>query len=177
MDKKEREYDSIKRELELSMDIVRKADNALYIGVTAVLAWSIMTLNAVLSLLAYCVIIPLYSIALNYNSNTMKLGAYLLVFHDDLWEKRLYKINNKKSIKRRALSYRSPFIFSSIASTALFLTLFDYSTINILKIIQLAICIVLFLVFNISMYLQKDNDDIKKIYIDAWLEIKKEEND
>ena len=35
---KDKEYDNIKKELETSLDVVRKANNALYVGVTAVLA-------------------------------------------------------------------------------------------------------------------------------------------
>lgn len=169
------EYENVKRELEISLDVVRKADNSLYIGVTAVLAWSVTTLNGTLSLLVYCVIIPLYFIALNYNIHAMKLGAYLLVFHNDRWEKRLHKINNKKNIKRYALSYRTPFIYASIASTALFFVLFDYDAISILKAIQAIICISLFLGFNTYVFWQKDNDTIKQIYIEAWSDIKKED--
>lgn len=52
-------------------------------------------------MLTYCVIIPVYYIALDYNIFTMKLGAYLLVFHDDKWEKRLHKVNMKKQINRK----------------------------------------------------------------------------
>lgn len=169
------EYENVKRELETSLDVVRKADNSLYIGITAVLAWSVTTLNATLSLLAYCVIIPLYFIALNYNIHAMKLGAYLLVFHNDKWEKRLHKINNKKDIRRYALSYRTPFVYASIASTALFFILLDYNTFDLLRIIQAIVCISLFLGFNIYVFRQKDNDTVKQIYIAAWLDIKKED--
>lgn len=171
----QKEYDNVKKELEVSLEIVRKGSNILYVAVTAVLAWSVTTLNAVLSLLAYCVIIPLYFIIVNYNTHSMKLGAYLLIFHNDKWEERLHKINNKKSIKRYALSYRMPFIYASIASTTLFFVLLDYNVISILEIIQVVICIVLLLGFNTYVFWQKDNDTIKQIYIDAWTDIKKEE--
>lgn len=171
----QKEYNNVKKELEVSLEFIRNASKIFYVGVTAVLAWSVTTSKAVLSLLAYCVIIPLYLIIVNYNTHSMKLGAYLLVFHNDKWEKRLHKINNKKSIKRYALSYRTPFIYASIASTILFFVLLDYNAIDILGIIQVVICIVLFLGFNIYVFWQKDNDTIKQIYIDAWTDIKKEE--
>lgn len=42
-----------------------------------------------------------------------------------------------------------PFIYASIAFTILFFGLFDYELIGILEVIQIIICIVLFLEFNI----------------------------
>lgn len=75
------------------MSVVRNANNTLYVGVTAVLAWAVTKSNALMCLLAYCVIIPVYYIALDYNIVTMKLGSYLLVFHEDKWEKRLHILN------------------------------------------------------------------------------------
>ena len=160
---------------DLSLDVVRKANNALYVGVTAVLAWAVTASNPILCLLSYCVIIPVYFIALDYNIASMKLGAYLLVFHNDNWEQRLHKVNLRKVIKRHASSYRNPFIYASIASTILFLTFFDYGNINVLKIVQIVICVGLFLGFNIYVLFQKDNDKIKQIYINAWEGIKNEE--
>lgn len=175
MSKMEREYGNIKKELESSMSVVRKANNALYVGVTAVLAWAITTSNSILCLLAYCVIIPTYYIVLDYNIASMKLGAYLYVFHNDKWEKRLHQVNLQKIIKRHDSSYRNPFIYASIASTILFFSFFDYACINVVQIIQIIICIILFLWFNVYVLSQKDNDVIKQVYIDAWEKIKKEE--
>ncbi len=172
---KEKEYDNIKKELEISLDVVRKANNALYVGVTAVLAWAVTASNPILCLLSYCVIIPVYFIALDYNIASMKLGAYLLVFHNDKWEKRLHKVNLRKVIKRHASSYRNPFIYASIASTILFLAFFDYDNIDVLKIVQIVICTGLFLGFNAYVLIQKDNDKVKQIYIDAWENVKNEE--
>lgn len=173
--KTQREYDNIKKELALDMNVVRKANNALYVGVTAILAWAITTSNSILCLLAYCVIIPVYYIVLDYNIATMKLGAYLLVFHNDKWERRLHKVNLKKIVKRHASSYRNPFIYASIASTILFFSFLDYTNISIIEIMEVIFCIVLFLWFNLYVILQKDNDSIKLVYIDAWEKIKKEE--
>ena len=175
MSKKQKEYDVIRKAIESDMNIVRKANNALYVGVTAVLAWAVTASNSMLCLLAYCVIIPVYCIVLDYNIATMRSGAYLYVFYNDKWQKRFHKINLEKVINRHALSYRIPFIYASIASTSLFFIFFDYTCIRILDIIQIIICITLFLFFNIYVLLQKDNDSIKQIYIDAWEKIKQEE--
>ena len=174
---KDKEYDNIKKELETSLDVVRKANNARYVGVTAVLAWAVTASNPILCLLSYCVIIPVYFIVLDYNIATMKLGAYLVVFHNDKWEQRLHKVNLRKVIKRHASSYRNPFIYASVASTILFLTFFDYNNIDVFKIIQIIICTVLFWGFNSYVLFQKDNDHIKQIYINAWKSIKNEESD
>lgn len=175
MSDNQKEYDNVKKELESSMDVVRKTNNALYVGVTAVLAWAITTSSPILCLLSYCVIIPTYYVVLDYNIATMKLGAYLLVFHDDKWESRLHKVNDKKVIKRHASSYRNPFIYASIASTTLFLYFIDYNNIDIFGIVQIMVCIILFLWFNIYVLLQKDNDSVKQIYINEWTNIKNEE--
>lgn len=137
MSKTEREYDNVKKELESSMSVVRKANNILYIGVTSVLAWAITTSNPILCLLPYCVIIPIYYIVLDYNIATIKLGAYLYVFHDDNWEKRLYKVNLRKVIKQHGSSHRNPFIYASISTTILFFCFLDYTCIDILQIIYI----------------------------------------
>jgi len=172
MAESQKEYDYVKKELETSMDVVRKTNNALYVGVTAVFAWAITTSNSILCLLSYCVIIPTYYVVLDYNIATMKLGAYLLVFHDDKWEDRLHKVNCEKVIKRHASSYRNPFIYASIASTILFFCFIDYNNINIFEIVQIIICVTLLLWFNIFVLSQKDNDCVKQVYIDAWTNIK-----
>lgn len=171
----EKEYDNIKKELEITMSVVRKANNALYVGVTAILAWAITTSNSILCLLDYCVIIPVYYIALDYNIATMKLGAYLLVFHEDKWEERLHKVNTAKIIKRHASSYRNSFIYASIATSILFFCFLDYKCIGVFEIVQISVCIVLLLWFNIYVFLQKNNDDVKQAYINAWKNIKREE--
>lgn len=93
----QKEYDNVKNELLNYIDTIRKVNNALYAGVTAVLAWAITAKSSILCLLAYCVIIPVYCMTQNYNLITMKMGTYLLVFHNDKWEKRLHKVNNPKS--------------------------------------------------------------------------------
>lgn len=155
MSDNQKEYDNVKKELEVYQNVVRRANNALYVGVTAVLAWAVTTANPTLCLLAYCVIIPVYYIVLDYNIATMKLGAYLLVFHDDKWEIRLHKLNNKKEIKRFALIYKIPFIYASVALTILFFCFFDYKNVDVLGIVQIIVCIVLFLWFNIYVFCKR----------------------
>lgn len=73
----QKEYGNVKKELKVCISVVRNANNTLYVGVTAVLAWAVTKSNALMCLLAYCVIIPVYYIALDYNIVTMKLGSYL----------------------------------------------------------------------------------------------------
>jgi len=45
----------------------------------------------------------------------------------------------------------------------------------VLKIVQIVICIGLLLGFNTYVLMQKDNDKVKQIYIDAWEDIKNDE--
>lgn len=175
MEKKQREYDYVKKELEVCLEVVRKTSNMLYVGVTAILAWAVTTSNSTICLLSYCVIIPVYYITLDYNIAVMKLGSYLLVFHDDKWERRLHKVNVRNVIKRHASSYRNSYIYASIAATVLFFLFLDIKNIGIFEIVQIIICLVLFLWFNIYVILQQDNDNIKQMYINAWKKIKYEE--
>lgn len=173
----QKEYENVKNELLTYIDVVRKVNNSLYIGVTAVLAWAISASSSILCLLAYCVIIPVYCMVLNYNIVTMKMGTYLLVFHDDKWEKRLNKANDLKVANCYVSFYRIPFTYASIATTFLFFCFLDYKRISTFEIIQIIICIGLFLCFNIYIFIQKKNSDLKRIYINVWEKIKMEENE
>lgn len=52
--------------------------------------------EALLFLIPYIVIIPVYLVTINYTLNMYKLGTYLKVFHeqgDFRWENRLYLLN------------------------------------------------------------------------------------
>ena len=52
--------------------------------------------EALLFLIPYIVIIPVYLVTIDYTLNMYKLGTYLKVFHEqgDLrWENRLYLLN------------------------------------------------------------------------------------
>lgn len=97
------------------------------------------------------------------------------MFHNDKWEKRLHKVNNENVIKRHASSYRNSFVYASVASTILFFCLLDYKSIGVFEISQIIICIILVLWFNAYVFWQKDNDNVKQTYINAWKKIKKEE--
>ena len=164
----QKEHDYLRKEIECNMEVVRKANSTLYVGITAVFAWAITMHNSAICLLAYCVIIPIYYIVLDYNIATMKIGAYLLVFHNEKWERRLHKVNVNKIINRHDSSYRNSFVYASIFSTILFFVLIDYCQIESIDIVQIIICVALFLWFNIYVFLQKNNDIVKQAYINAW---------
>ncbi len=177
MSANQKEYDNVKKELEACQDIVRKSNNTLYVGVTAVLAWAITAKSSMLCLLVYCIIIPIYYIVLDCEIAIMKLGAYLLVFHNDKWEKRVHRLNVEGQIKRHTSAYKYPFIYASIASTILFLCFFDYENICTFKSIQIIICFFLFLWFNVYVSLQKGSKSLRQIYINAWEDVKRKENE
>lgn len=172
----QREHDYLRKEIECNMEVVRKANSVLYVGITAVFAWAITMHNSAICLLAYCVIIPIYYIVLDYNIAIMKIGAYLFVFHNEKWERRLHKVNVNRIINRHDSSYRNSFIYASIFTTILFFVLLDYSQIGSIEIIQIIICIALLLWFTIYIFLQKNNDIVKQAYINAWEDIKRNEN-
>ena len=86
--------------------------------------------SSVICILTYCIITPIYFIVLSYNMELMKVGAYLLVFHGDRWEKRLHEINGKNIFKRHDSAYRYSFLFASLGSSILFFCFLDYENIG-----------------------------------------------
>lgn len=181
MTPKDLEYEALRREIEKLSEFEHSLYNILYVGVTAILAWSINTNKAFVCLLAYCIIFPSFYVMLSYNAGIFRIGAYIYVYYDEyFWEKRLHEINtNEKYHKQRyALSYRTPFIFVSIMSTILsvIITIQTYAINSIEYIVIIMLSFLLLLSFMLFVFLQKSNDEIKQVYITAFRKMKNNES-
>jgi len=157
--------------------------NILYVSVTAVLAWAISCQSPFICSAAYCIIIPTFIIAHNYNIASLKVGAYFIVFYKDYhWEERLHKVNiiSRGKINRFSASFKLSYIFIGILCTILSWIIFLSNENNFDNIMLWINCvgdIVLTAIFIIVVLLQKNSDEIKQIYIDNWEVIRQNEQD
>lgn len=180
MTPKDKEYESLRREIEKLLELEHSLYNILYVGATAILAWGIKEHEPFMCLLSYCIIFPSFYIMLSYISKIFKIGAYIYVYYEEYsWEKILHKINTDKKYKkhRYVSSYRTPFIFVSIMSTALSIIIAHqiYSLYSITYIMIVILSFTLLLSFIIYVFSQKNYDNLKKIYIEAFYTIKLED--
>lgn len=122
MTPRDREYEALRREIEKYSEFEHSLYKVLYVSVTAILAWGISSTNALICLLAYCIIFPSFRVMLSYNAGILRIGAYMHVFYDEyFWEKRLRQVCNlpKGKVAYYSSSYKTPFIFVSVLSTIL----------------------------------------------------------
>lgn len=171
------EYDYLRKQIETNISLIHKTTNILYVGVTAILAWSIESNTHLICLLSFGIIIPTYCMVLDYQMGLLKIGAYLSVFYNDYhWEKRLHKMQIKNQIKRPQMSYVYPYIFTTIMSNVLFyILLLKNNNLNASGIIQYSMFSVISLSFIIWVSRSKKNDRIKSEYIEEWKKILLEE--
>ena len=91
-----KEYLMLRDEILKDYEIIQNSRNVLYAAVAAILAFAVDQKEALLFLIPYIVIIPVYLVTIDYTLNMYKLGTYLKVFHeqgDFRWENRLYLLN------------------------------------------------------------------------------------
>lgn len=173
MDRQDKEYEYLRNEIDKCISIIQKTIQVLYVSTTAIIAWAINETNPLVCFAAYGVIWPTYLISIDYNISMLKIGAYLAVFFDEYkWERRLHKINCENIINRHENAYQFPYTFCSLISFIIFFILYDYSALELKDGILITLNILLFLGFNIYVFLQRRNDKVKQIYIDKWNEIK-----
>ena len=174
------EYKLLKQEINSLASMRHQLINILYTSVAAILAFAIMNGEALMFLIAFCVIIPTYLIMGTLSHGIYKIGAYLQVFFDDIgfqWETNLYAFNaiNEIKIKRWANSFTLPFVFLGLVSFALFLLYFDWPTIfsiwSMLELVLSLICIISVFVIRRK---QDDVDSLKESYIERWCDFQKD---
>ena len=179
---KQVEYEAIREEILLSTQTVKNYRTLLYTIVVAILAFGFDKDAAIIFLLPFCAIIPLYLLEMRQIDSMMRLGTYIYVFlepgTDCKWETRLLEYDklhkNQYSTKKSLInSYWSV----SLCCIALSVLKLDYCNRNfwfyftiILQLIILIICSYLFLRKRID-YLA-----VKEKYIKEWEEIRKIEN-
>lgn len=177
MNTEDKEYDMLRKEIELYLSKINLMTNVLYVSVTAILAWAIESQNAAMCGLAYCIIIPSYIIVQSYNWGCLKIGAYLSTFYEDYkWEKRLHSFNilTKGKIGRLSISYKLPYIFSGLLSVLSSYLIHEKNLNNDSSLYVVAYAIITIL-FTVLVLFQKSSDSIKQSYINGWNSIKEEE--
>ena len=185
MNPKDREYESLKKEIEQRVSVIYTNIKVLYVTLTVVLAWAITQESPLMCLLGYCIIIPSYNIVMDYYIGILRIGAYINVFLEEYpWENRLHKVNTLhkdgintvgKKIKRYETAYNTPHILSSIMCLSLTAILTDYNCLNVKSIIVLIFSLIIFIALILYIGRQRSNDDIKQQYINEFEEIKKQE--
>lgn len=95
---KQIEYETLKEEIQNSMQTVKSYRSLLYTVVIAALAFAFDKDEAILFLVPFSAIIPIYLLAMHQIDSVMRIGAYIYVFIEPgtecQWETRLYKYDN-----------------------------------------------------------------------------------
>jgi len=76
----EKEYDALRKELEIYFSKISFMISVFYVSATAVLAWSIENQPPFICSSVYCIIIPSFIITHSYNISIMRIGAYFMSF-------------------------------------------------------------------------------------------------
>lgn len=180
---KQVEYEALRAEILQSMQIVKNYRSLLYTIVVAALAFAFEKNEAILFLVPFFAIIPIYLLSLHQIDSTIRIGAYIYVFieqeTDINWETRLYNYDklhiNEYSTKKLSVdSYQCLSLCCIILSVLklnyccidlnLFFTIF-------VQIIISALCIYIFKNKKIDYLL------VKEKYINEWKEIQRIENE
>jgi len=175
------EYKMLREELLNFQNRKQTTIHILYTGVAAILTLgiSIEDSQSLIFLLPFCVIIPTYTMAIDFTRCIKKIGAYLEVFHenDELkWESRLSKFDATP----QKLQYSTMFSFYILGfiSLGLFLIYFDLTRfisalprIEIRSVIELIIFVVLFGVTLFWTITHKRIGKIKGDYVLAWRKV------
>lgn len=177
--KKQAEYESLRQEILFSMQIVKNYRSLLYTIVIASLAYAFDKDEAMLFLIPFCAIIPLYLLTMHQIDSTMRVGAYIYVFIEPKtecqWETRLYEYDclhkNQYSTKRM---YISPYwcislcclILSVMKLRDLQLGSYFYFVV-VMQVILFVTCVYIFTCKRVDYLTMKEK------YISEWQEIKR----
>lgn len=179
---KQVEYEAIREEILSNIQVVKSYRTFLYTIVIATLAFAFDKDEAILFLVPFCAIIPLYLLAMHQIDSTMRLGAYIYVFlepgTDCQWETRLLEYDkihkNQYSTKKTSIDSYWCVSFSCLVLSILKL---NYDHIGIDFYITIAAQI-LILMICIYIFLKKRPDYLKQKekYIEEWKEVQKRES-
>lgn len=179
---KQIEYEALREEILYSIQVVKNYRSLLYTIVVAALAFAFDKNEAILFLIPFVAIIPIYLLAMHQIDSTLRIGAYIYVFlepgTDCKWETRLHKYDqlHKRQYSTKKTSIEAYWCVS-VCCLLLSVIKLDYTNIDFMfyitiigQIIVLMICIYLFI------KKKPDYLSTKEKYINEWLEIQKEEN-
>lgn len=174
---KQVEYEALREEILYSMQVVKNYRSLLYTVVAATLAFAFDKNEAVLFLVPFCAIIPIYLLAMHQVDSSMRLGAYIYVFLEPetacQWETRLLEYDklhsNQYSTKKSSID---PYWCVSFCCLALSIIKLDFSNRNydfyftiIAQAIITIICVYIF------VKKRPDYLETKQKYIAEWKKI------
>lgn len=174
---KQVEYEALREEILFSMQMVKNYRSLLYTIVIATLAYAFDKDVAILFLIPFCAIIPLYLLAMHQVDSTMRIGAYIYVFlepgTDCKWETRLIEYDklhrNQYSTKKTAIDPYWCVSFCCLILSVLKLNFYnigiDFYITIMAQIFILIVCIYIFL------KKRPDYLRLKEKYIEEWKEI------
>lgn len=179
---KQVEYEAIREEILSSMQVVKSYRTLLYTIVIAALAFAFDKDEAILFLVPFCAIIPLYLLAMHQIDSTMRLGAYIYVFlepgTDCQWETRLLEYDkihkNQYSTKKTSID---SYWCVSVCCLVLSILKQNYSCRGIDFYITIVAQILIFIIC-VYIFIKKRPDylKLKGKYIKEWQEIQEREN-
>lgn len=172
------EYKLLKQEIINNNNIMRNFQIALYSATGLILTFAFMQDEPMICLLPYLVIIPLYLFRIKQSCDTIKVGAYMIVFLEGRefnWETRFNKY--EKSVNAKKVSCID-FMLLIIASFLAFLAksgipdinYVEYSIRLLIGVVSMALCMMILLIKRIEPEKEKAN------YIARWNKIKEEES-
>lgn len=174
---KQVEYEALREEILSSMQTVKNYRTLLYTIVIAALAFAFDKDIALLFLLPFCAIIPLYLLAMHQVDSTIRIGAYIYVFlepnTDCQWETRLLKYDklhrNQYSTKRTSID---AYWYVSICCLFLSIIKLNYDNIGFEFCVTI-IAQIIVLIDCIWIFVKKRPDylKLKEKYIKEWKEI------
>ena len=178
---KQVEYSLLKEEIFKSMQMIKDYRNWMYTIVIAVLILAFDKDEAILFLVPFGAIIPMYILSIYESHTMMRIGAYIYVFiepgTDCQWDTRLLKYDNIPENRFDFSKFRiDSYMLLSFFCLTFSIMKLDYSYIDykfcftvVIQIIIFFICIYLF-EFKRPNYIK-----IKKMYIDKWELIHRQE--
>lgn len=179
-----KEYLMLRDEILKDYEIIQNSRNVLYAAVAAILAFAVDQKEALLFLIPYIVIIPVYLVTIDYTLNMYKLGTYLKVFHeqgDFRWENRLYLLNYdiKKRVTRGERFFHAPFMVSAFVCSMLFFAALTYPETFRKASVGFILCFIAGIVLPVAVAViflkYKNIEKIQKKYILSWEEVKEKE--
>lgn len=178
---KEIEYQALREEIMFSMKTVKNYRTFMYTVVVATLAFAIDKEDPILCLIPFCIIIPLFLLAMHQIDSTLRIGAYIYVFLEPgtecQWETRIYKYDkkhrNEYSTKKSSID---PYWCVSLCCLILSIIYLDFIKIDIMFFLTIMFQATV-LITSIYVFITKrvDYEKTKEKYINEWKSIKKNE--
>lgn len=173
----EEEYKSLRSEINQKIDLVNSLTTFTITTVVAILTFALTKENALLYLLPFCIIIPMYIRIAYYRSAMVKLSAYMIVFLEPQieafnWETRNAHLMEGIKEKKKTIVLRAGYYEGVVSSAICYILYFqDHikgKDIDILLMLQLFIpfLLVVWMLFIVKHI--NDIDSEKQEWIKEW---------